>query len=69
MDTFQVLNRIRNGHACIMSIVFCVLFPLGAISMHLPTDSVPWFRNTYLKNRVTGWHVPIQAIGFVMMVG
>jgi len=68
-DSYKVLNRIRNGHACIMSIVFIVLFPLGAISIHLPTDRIPGLRNTYLRNRVPAIHAPIQMIGFVMMIG
>lgn len=69
VDSYKIFNRLRNGHACIMSIVFIVLYPLGAISIHLPTDTTPWLRNTYLKNRVLGFHVPIQIIGFVMMIG
>lgn len=66
-DSYKVFNRLRNGHACIMSIVFIVLYPLGAIAIHLPTDRV--FPNLYLRNRALAWHVPIQIIGFVMMVG
>jgi len=68
-DTFQVFNRKRNAHACIMSIVFIVLYPLGAISIHLPIDRVPFLKNTYLKNKVMAMHAPIQVIAFVMMIG
>jgi len=55
----------RNGHACIMSIVFIVLFPLGAISVHLP---VSMFRNTYLRNKIAAIHQPIQLLGLVLMI-
>jgi uncharacterized membrane protein (DUF485 family) len=68
-DTITVFNRKRNAHACIMSIVFIVLYPLGAISTHLPIEHIPFLRNTYLKNKVMAMHVPIQIIAFVMMVG
>jgi len=68
-DTFKVFNRKRNAHACIMSIVFIVLYPLGAISLHLPIEHTPYLRNSYLRNKVMAMHVPIQAIAFVMMVG
>ena len=68
-DTYKVLNRKRNAHACIMSIVFIVLYPLGAISIHLPIDRIPFLRNTYLKNKIMAIHAPIQILGLVMMVG
>jgi uncharacterized membrane protein (DUF485 family) len=68
-DSYKIFNRKRNAHACIMSIVFIVLYPLGAISIHLPIERIPYLRNTYLKKKVTAIHVPIQIIGFVMMVG
>jgi len=68
-DTFQVFSRKRNAHACIMSIVFIVLYPLGAISLHLPIERIPYLRNSYLRNKVMAMHVPIQIIAFVMMVG
>lgn len=43
-----------------MSIVFIVLFPLGAISQHLPLKGV----------RVTSRiHAPIQILGLAMMIG
>lgn len=43
-----------------MSIVFIVLFPLGAIAQHLPLKGV----------RVTGRiHAPIQILGLIMMIG
>ena len=29
-DTIPIFNRKRNAHACMMSIVFLVLYPLGA---------------------------------------
>jgi hypothetical protein len=68
-DTFTIFNRKRNAHACIMSIVFIVLYPLGAISLHLPIEHIPYLRESYLRNKVMAIHVPIQAIAFVMMVG
>lgn len=68
-DSFKVFNRKRNAHACIMSIVFIILYPLGAISIHLPIENIPYFKNTYLKKKVTAMHIPIQVIGFIMMVG
>ncbi|KAF2103924.1 hypothetical protein NA57DRAFT_70136 [Rhizodiscina lignyota] len=68
-DSFIVFNRLRNGHACIMSITFIVLYPLGAISIHLPIESMPFLRNTYLKQKVLAIHAPIQIIGFLMMCG
>ena len=68
-DSSKIFNRKRNAHACIMSIVFIVLYPLGAISIHLPIDRIPYLKNTYLRNKVMAIHVPIQAIGFVMMIG
>lgn len=52
-----------------MSIVFIVLYPLGAISLHLPILHIPYLKNTYLQNKVMAMHVPIQLIGFVMMIG
>jgi uncharacterized membrane protein (DUF485 family) len=69
VDTFQIFNRKRNAHACIMSIVFIVLYPLGAISIHLPIEHVPYLKNTYLKKKIMAIHAPIQVIGLVMMVG
>jgi hypothetical protein len=52
-----------------MSIVFIVLYPLGAISIHLPIEHIPYLKNTYLQNKVMAMHVPIQIIAFVMMIG
>lgn len=52
-----------------MSIVFIVLYPLGAISVHLPIDRMPLLRNTYLRKKIMAIHAPIQLLGFVMMVG
>jgi hypothetical protein len=52
-----------------MSIVFIVLYPLGAISLHLPIEHIPFLRNTYLKKKAMAMHAPIQLIAFVMMVG
>jgi len=69
IDSYQIFNRIRNGHACIMSLVFIILYPLGAIAVHLPTDRIPGLRNTYLKQRILAIHVPIQMTAFVMMIG
>ena len=69
-DSFKILKRIRNGHACIMSIVFIVLFPLGAISVHLPIDRIPYLRDTYLKKKILAIHAPIQILGlFLMLAG
>ncbi|GFP59091.1 hypothetical protein TASIC1_0012009400 [Trichoderma asperellum] len=68
-EKYKIWNRERNAHACIMSIVFIVLYPLGAISLHLPLLHIPYLRNTYLQNKVMAMHVPIQLIGFVMMIG
>jgi hypothetical protein len=47
-----------------MSIIFLVLYPLGAISLHLPLPS-------FLKKIriVPSVHVPIQILGLVMMIG
>jgi len=67
--TYKIFNRKRNAHACIMSIVFIVLYPLGAISLHLPIERIPYLKNTYLRNKVIAMHVPIQIIAFVMMIG
>jgi hypothetical protein len=52
-----------------MSIVFCILYPLGAISIHLPIDKIPGLRNTYLRNKVTAIHLPIQTIATVLLIG
>jgi len=69
-DSFKILKRIRNGHACIMSIVFIILFPLGAISVHLPIDRIPYLRDTYLKKKILAIHAPIQILGlFLMLAG
>jgi hypothetical protein len=68
-DTFMIFNRKRNAHACIMSIVFIVLYPLGAISIHLPIEHIPILKNTYLKKKIMAIHAPIQILAFVMMVG
>jgi Eukaryotic cytochrome b561 len=68
-DTYRKINHMRNGHACIMSIVFIVLFPLGAISIHLPIDKIGFLRNTYLRKKIMALHAPIQMLGFAMMIG
>jgi hypothetical protein len=52
-----------------MLIVFIILYPLGAISTHLPIERIPCLKNSYLKNKIMAIHVPIQVIGFVMMIG
>jgi hypothetical protein len=63
-DPVKIFNRKRNAHACMMSIVFLVLYPLGAISLHLP---LPHF---FRKIRVVpSIHVPIQILGLAMMIG
>ncbi|KIW67808.1 hypothetical protein PV04_07034 [Phialophora macrospora] len=59
-DDFKIFKRKRNAHACMMSIVFIVLFPLGAISMHLP------LRGVRVTTRI---HAPIQILGLAMMIG
>ncbi|PMD46728.1 hypothetical protein L207DRAFT_562003 [Hyaloscypha variabilis F] len=64
-DPFIIFNRKRNAHACMMSIVFLVLYPLGAISLHLPLPS-------FLKSRIRiipTLHAPIQLLGLAMMIG
>ncbi|KAF2423523.1 hypothetical protein EJ08DRAFT_672558 [Tothia fuscella] len=68
-DNPKVLNRKRNAHACIMSIVFIILYPLSAISIHLPVEKIPFLKNTYLKKRVMAVHVPIQVLATVMLIG
>jgi len=68
-DKLKIFDRKRNAHACIMSVVFIVLYPLGAISVHLPIDRMPFLRNTYLKQKIMAIHAPIQLLGAVMMVG
>lgn len=63
-EPIQIFNRKRNGHACMMSIVFLVLYPLGAISLHLPLPP------SLKKIRIVPFvHVPIQIIGLAMMIG
>jgi hypothetical protein len=52
-----------------MSIVFIILYPLGAISLHLPIQHIPFLKNTYLRNKVIAMHAPIQILAFVMMIG
>jgi hypothetical protein len=47
-----------------MSIVFLVLYPLGAISLHLPLP--PSLRKIRIVPSV---HVPIQILGLAMMIG
>jgi hypothetical protein len=59
-DSYKIYIRKRHAHACMMSIVFIVLFPLAAISLHLP------LRGT----RVVAFiHAPIQLLGLAMMIG
>lgn len=69
VDNFIIFNRERNAHACIMSIVFIVLYPLGAISIHLPIEHIHFLKNTYLKKKVMAMHAPIQVLACVMMTG
>ncbi len=59
-DDYKIFTRKRNAHACIMSIVFVVLFPLGAIAQHLP------LRGVRVTTRI---HLPIQLLGLAMMIG
>ncbi|KIW10847.1 hypothetical protein PV08_10146 [Exophiala spinifera] len=59
-DSYKIFLRKRNAHACMMSIVFIVLFPLGAIAQHLP------LKGMRVTSRV---HAPIQLLGLAMMIG
>lgn len=61
-DSYNIYLRKRNAHACMMSIVFIVLYPLGAISLHLPLHGI-------IRRVVTRLHVPIQILGLCMMIG
>ena len=63
-DSIKIFNRKRNAHACMMSIVFLVLYPLGAISLHLPLH--PFLKKIRIVPSV---HVPIQILGLSMMIG
>ena len=63
-DFVKIFNRKRNAHACMMSIVFLVLYPLGAISLHLPLP--PFLKNIRIVPSV---HAPIQILGLAMMIG
>jgi len=63
-DSFKIFNRKRNAHACMMSIAFLVLYPLGAISLHLPLP--PFLRKIRIVPSV---HVPIQILGLAIMIG
>jgi hypothetical protein len=63
-DPIKIFNRKRNAHACMMSTVFLVLYPLGAISLHLPLP--PFLRNIRIVPSV---HAPIQILGLAMMIG
>jgi hypothetical protein len=61
-DSYKIFLRKRNGHACMMSIVFIVIFPLGAISLHLPLKGVS-------RRVISRVHAPMQAVGMAMMIG
>jgi hypothetical protein len=63
-DFVKIFNRKRNAHACMMSIVFLLLYPLGAISLHLPLP--PFLKNIRIVPSV---HAPIQILGLAMMIG
>ena len=59
-DAFNIFIRKRNAHACMMSIAFIVLFPIGALTLHLPLKGhkiIPYV------------HAPIQIIGLLMVIG
>ena len=59
-DAFNIFLRKRNAHACMMSIAFIVLFPIGALTLHLPLKGhkiIPYV------------HVPIQITGLLMIIG
>ena len=62
-DPLNIFYRKRNAHACMMSVVFLVLYPLGAISLHLPLPK--FLRKIPI---VTSVHVPIQILGLAMMI-
>jgi hypothetical protein len=61
-DSYKIFLRKRNAHACMMSIVFIVLYPLGAIALHLPLQN-------RIRRVVTRLHAPIQILGLCMMIG
>jgi hypothetical protein len=63
-DPIKIFIRKRNAHACLMSTVFLLLYPLGAISLHLPLP--PFLRNIRIVPYV---HAPIQILGLAMMIG
>lgn len=58
-DGFKIFLRKRNAHACMMSTAFILLFPLGAISLHLPLKGVR------VASRI---HAPIQLLGLALMI-
>lgn len=60
-DSFELFNKKRIAHAYIMLVVFIILYPLGAISIHLPIDHI-------LKNKVMVLHTPIQIVATILMV-
>ncbi|CZR52529.1 uncharacterized protein PAC_02406 [Phialocephala subalpina] len=62
-DPVKIFYRKRNAHACMMSVVFLVLYPLGAIALHLPLPS--FLRKIRI---VTSVHVPLQILGLAMMI-
>jgi hypothetical protein len=59
-DGYKIFLRKRGGHACMMSIVFIVLFPFGTIATRLPLRGV---------RVITRIHAPIQILGLAMMIG
>ena len=63
-DPLKIFYRKRNAHACMMSIVFLVIYPLGAISLHLPLAH--FLRKVKVVPQV---HVPIQILGLAIMIG
>jgi Eukaryotic cytochrome b561 len=59
-DSYKIFLRKRGGHACMMSIVFIVLFPFGTIATRLPLRGI---------RVITRIHAPIQILGLAMMIG
>lgn len=68
LDPFVLWNRERNAHACMMTSLFVILYPLGAMSTRFPMDRIPFLRNTYLRNKIMAIHAPIQIIGTFMII-
>ena len=59
-DSYSTYIHKRHAHGCIMSIVFIVLLPLGAIMLHLPLRPIPV---------ITRLHAPIQLLALALLIG